>query len=223
MKTHIIAGAFALSTIAVPAGAQTIIAPTSGVIDAGGPGFGTLTETFNQAGLSTGYTSGVTDFDTYMAGNPTHTSIFSGFEWFSESGTTAATVTYDFGATVTVDRLALWNEETSGIGRLILSGSLDGMAFTQLGIYSPTDNPLAAYPADIFSFTAASMRYVRFDMAGCPQANPGTFSACAIGEVAFRTAGAVPEPATWGLMILGFGAIGGAKRRRAVRTTLRTA
>jgi hypothetical protein len=30
----------------------------------------------------------------------------------------------------------------------------------------------------------------------------------------FGSAGAVPEPATWGLMILGFGLVGGAMRRR---------
>ncbi|KQT32140.1 coagulation factor 5/8 type domain-containing protein [Sphingomonas sp. Leaf412] len=223
MKTTIMLGALALSTVAMPAGAQTIIAPTSGVVDVGGPGFGTLRDTINQAGLSSGYTAGVTDFDTYLAGNPTHTSTFSGFEWFSNDGTTSATVTYDFGASVRVDRLALWNEESSGIGRLILSGSADGVTFSQLGIYSPTDNPVSSYPADIFSFAAVSLRYARFEMAGCPQADPGTFTACAIGEVAFRTAAGVPEPATWGLMILGFGAIGGAMRRRATRTTLRTA
>jgi hypothetical protein len=32
---------------------------------------------------------------------------------------------------------------------------------------------------------------------------------------AFRIDGAVPEPATWGLMIVGFGLVGGAMRRRA--------
>ena len=36
-------------------------------------------------------------------------------------------------------------------------------------------------------------------------------------------AGAIPEPATWGLMILGFGAIGGAMRRRRTTTSVRFA
>jgi PEP-CTERM motif len=36
--------------------------------------------------------------------------------------------------------------------------------------------------------------------------------------------GAIPEPATWAMMILGFGMIGGAmRRRRAVRPTVRVA
>lgn len=45
--------------------AGAIYSAVSAVINSGGPGFGTLTVTFNQAGLSSGYTSGVTDFDNY--------------------------------------------------------------------------------------------------------------------------------------------------------------
>ena len=32
--------------------------------------------------------------------------------------------------------------------------------------------------------------------------------------VLYRTSGAVPEPATWAMMLLGFGAVGMASRRR---------
>ncbi len=213
-----------LALVAMPAfAAGKIVAPTSGTIVSGGPGFGTLTETFNQAGLSAGYTAGVTDFDTYLAGNPTHTITFSGFEWFGNSDTTSAEVIYDFGSVIGIDRLALWNEEASGIGRLLLSASVDGVTFSGLGTFSPTDNTVD-YVADVFSFAATSARYVKFDMRECPQplrsggATP--FPACAIGEVAFRTAdvaGGIPEPATWAMMILGFGLVGAAARRRVAR------
>jgi len=39
-------------------------------------------------------------------------------------------------------------------------------------------------------------------------------------SVTFATAGAVPETATWALMVLGFGAVGYAMRRRVAKTTV---
>ncbi|WP_375289341.1 FxDxF family PEP-CTERM protein [Qipengyuania sp.] len=54
----------------------------------------------------------------------------------------------------------------------------------------------------------------------------GTFSPATVdgvgglgGNVSFSVGGAVPEPATWGLFILGFGAIGGVMRRQARSNT----
>lgn len=187
--------------------ASVIIAPVSGVINTNGPGFGTLTETINQAGLNSNYINGVTNFNAYIATNPTHTLIFNGFEWFSNQGTTGATVTYDLGSIRGIDRLALWNEESSGIGRLDLQSSTDGITFTNFATgLLPTDNPFADYGADVFSFNAINTRYVRFIMTNSPQPNPGSFQAAAIGEVAFRLA-VVPEPVS--LLVFGGLVVGG--------------
>jgi hypothetical protein len=192
------------------ASAAVIVSPTSGVIDIGGPGFGSLLNTYDQSGLSTGFISGVTDFDGYLALNPTHTTTFDGFEWFSNEGTTSATVTYDLGSSLNIDRLALWNEESSGIGSLNLSYSNDNITFSSLGTFAPFDNPSANYPAEVFSFASTSARYVRFDMSGCPQPLPGSFASCAIGEVAFSVnANKVPEPSgILGTSVLAIGFIG---------------
>lgn len=210
-------GVLAGTALSVSAANATIISAASAVINSGGPGFGSINDTFNQNGLSAGYMSGVTDFDAYIASGPTHTTIFSGFEWFSNEGTSSASVTYDLGGAVTIDRIALWNEESSGIGILDLFGSLDGMNFTALATgLSPTDHFLADYLADVFTFAAANVRYVRFDMSRCPQQNVGSFAACAIGEVAFGTAqdGVVPLPAAGWLMIAGLGAMGLARKSK---------
>ena len=206
--------AAALAATAAQAGPGVIIAPTSATVDTSGPGFGSINNTFDQAGLSSGYTLGVTNFDAYIASGPTHTTTFNGFEFFGNSGTTTLQVTYDLGSAKKINALALWNEESSGIGQLNLLTSLNGSTFTSLATgLSPTDNPVGSYLADVFTFGAVSTRYVRFEASGCPQANPGSFPACAIGEFAFRTA-AVPEPASWAMMIAGFGLVGATMRRR---------
>lgn len=205
--------------------AAPIIAPVSGVINAGGPGWGTLTETFDQSGLFSTYTPGVTDFDAFLSTNPLHTSIFDGNEWFSESGTTAS-VTYDLGAAYFITRLALWNEESSGIGLLNLSYSLNGVDFFSLAQnLVPTDNPAIGfddfganptppYGADVFSFASTQARYLRLDMSGCGLQNDD-YRACALGEVAVE--GVVPEPGT--LLLFGGGLVmaGAHVRRRRNR------
>jgi hypothetical protein len=208
-----------LAGLTAPVQAQKIIGAVGAVIDVSGPGDpgGSIVDTFNQNGLSVTYVSGVTDFDPYIAGSPSHTIIYSGFEWFGNSGTTTAVVTYDLGSVFTIDRLALWNEEFSGIGLLDVLGSVDGVTFGLLGVgFTPTNNPpVGDYLADVFALSATAVRYVRLDMSECPQPGGGGYVSCSIGEVAFRTvSGAVPEPATWAMLVSGFAIAGCAMRTR---------
>lgn len=170
-----------------------IVTPVSAVIDSGGPGFGSIGDTFNHSSLAPDYTSGVTDFDAYLALNPQHSEVFPDFEWFSELGTSTAQVTYDLGSEMVIDALALWNEESSGIGTLDLYYSTDNVNFFALSLgLLPTDNAITGgtYGADQFFFAPTSLRYVQFRMSDCPQPDGDTppFMACAIGEVAFRVA-----------------------------------
>lgn len=200
--------------------ARVIQSPVSATILSSGPGFGSINNTINQSGLSSGFVSGVTDFDAYLATNPTHTLAFPCCEWFGNQNTSTASVLYDMGAVYTVSGLALWNEESSGIGLLNLYASTDGISFSPLllGVV-PTDHFLVNYPADIFNFPATALRYMRFDMSNCPQPNAASFSACAIGEVAMavggRNGGEVPEPGTFVLLGAGLAGVALLRRRSA--------
>jgi hypothetical protein len=93
-----------------------------------------------------------------------------------------------------------------------LSLSTDGVTFTEVlaGEFSrATGNPLAS---EVFGFSGAG-RYVQLELNGNHQQYPEYYGYAPVGlsEVRF---GAVPEPATWALLIGGFGAAGMALRRR---------
>ena len=203
--------------IASGVNAGPILSATSAQINSGGPGSGSINDTLNQNGLAIGYTSGVTDFDSYIASNPSHTSTYSGFEWFSNPGSNSASVTYNLGSLQTIDALALWNEEAAGIGVLDLFTSTDGINFSVLSLgLSPTDNSPypAPYFADVFSFSPISTQYIRFDMSACPQ-QPANYTSCAIGEVAFRQGQSnVPEPSAITLLGLGLAGIGFSRKKK---------
>jgi len=204
----------ALAGIAFSANAALIYSPVAATASSEfGPMFG-IDNTIDQSGLSDGFTSGVDDFDTFLALDPTH-SFLPDTEWFTQAGVTTATVVYDLGAIRNVFRLALWNEEVAGFASAQMSTSVDGVTFTPLTTIMPADNPISVdYPAQVFD-TAFNGRFFKLDIDDCPQpeANgaPNVFNGCAIGEVAVDAA--IPLPASLLLLGTGVAAMAGFKHR----------
>lgn len=105
-----------------------------------------------------------------------------------------------------------WYETDRGVKDLGVSISLDGVNFTpvadavldrQVLTSATAKSPFAAQLVAL----SGDARYVRFDL----NSNYGS-AWTGLSEVRFS--GAVPEAATWAMMIAGFGLVGAAMRRR---------
>ncbi len=174
----------------------------------------------DQSGLSSAFTSGVTDFDTYLGGNPTHSLAAGDNEWFAPDGEFLGFIDFDLGAVYDVDRVAIWNEDAAGVSRFELITSLDATfaASTSFGFFSLTNNPRDVdYLADVISLGAvSSARYVRMSIEGFYPDEQNFADQASLGEVAFSVTAAndVPEPASLVLGGLGLLAAGTVGRRR---------
>jgi len=201
------------------ASATTIVSATSATASSSFSSTFGIGNTIDQSGLSVGYTSGVTDFDTYIGSNISHDFSPSGIdEWFSATDITSVTIIYDLGLVLNIDRIALWNEDLSGFGTGSIATSTDNVIFTALTTINPVISGFGVdYFAQIFGFASTTAQFIRIDISGCPQVDNG-FNGCGIGEVAFSSVSAVPLPAALPLFGTGLavmGLIGWRRKRKA--------
>jgi hypothetical protein len=190
--------------------ATQIIQPQSASTTLGELGsFANINNAINQSGLFTTYTSGVTGFDAYLSGNPTHG--FGG-SWISNS-VTPGSVTFDLGNVFDLDGMAMWG--TAGlfsVQNFDLFASLTGAdsSFVSLGSFLQ-DFESGADTAQVFEFAPTTAQFIRMDIKDSYQ--PPNRNDVGIGEVAFRTADVTPEPVPEPMTVfgaataLGFGAL----------------
>ena len=168
----------------------------------------------DQSGLSVGYTSGVTDFDTYFDSHPTHNGFLGGSSWATEINVTTATIDFDIGGEFFVDGLVLWNRGFNfgnqiGNFRLLADSDAAFSSPTTLGVYSASGDlgPNSSVGAELFSFSALDVSYIRMEVLtpfGPPPLIDDSLQAhplLSAGEVAFRAI-AVPESNTLTIMNL---------------------
>lgn len=148
--------------------------------------------------------------------------------WMTNLGVNQASLTFDLGGLYALDGARIWNYNFGnpaefqstilrGVKDFRLSGSLDGNAFSELStgrLALGTGQPLAG---EDFAL-AGTARFIRFDV--LTNYGEGTYAerdwSSGLSEVRFMGA-AVPEPASWAMMLGGFGLLGTALRRRPAR------
>jgi hypothetical protein len=213
--------AFIAMLSAGPANAGPILQPVDASSSVGSYPIGgdyDINRTIDQSSLSSGYTSGVTDFDTYV---PTTAHLGAGGAseiWYSPANVTTATITFDLGGSYLLDGFALW-ADYQGIGQTVKDFTLtasNDVTFASsilLGNFSASDG--SGDPSDnfgqVFGFGSTNASFVKMDILS----NHGSTFVVGFGEAAFRindniTPKPVPAPASFILFltgVLGFGVL----------------
>jgi hypothetical protein len=143
-------------------------------------GIGNITNITNQSGLSATYTSGVTDFDSFVADTTHSPSPANDFVFEGSSGV----ITFDLGASYTLDSLALW-QNFLGVRGFNLYADTDadtGSLGTSLGSFNAVDSSYAS----VFKFSATPTQFIQMEITS----NTGS-NITVLGEVAFA------QPVPW--------------------------
>jgi hypothetical protein len=96
-----------------------------------------------------------------------------------------------------------------------LGGTLIGSAQTFNFATPAAPTSYASFTHDV-TLSPFAAQFVRYTVLATNGANPG------LSDISFSsgTVGAVPEPATWAMMLIGFGAVGGTARYRRRKTNV---
>jgi hypothetical protein len=162
----------------------------------------------DQSGLSKSYSSGIDDFDAYLAFNPTHVN-YTPTGYLTQKSIPYGYLDMSLGGPFNVSALALWNAgEYVGVDRFSLYASSDSsfLDTTFIGSFW-TDEPSGN--AEVFDFAPITTRYIRFEIL---LNNSGGGFSTGINEIAFRhEVTPVPEPSAFAIFALGL--MGLASRR----------
>lgn len=174
----------ALFTIAPDAQAIGVIRGSTATTALTGIGGGTnVSNITDQSGLSAAYTSGVTDFDSYLS-TTTHNSGSLSNVWGFVG--TSGVITFNLGASYTLDALALWPLAPTSLAairgfNLYADTDADtGNLGTLLGNFNAvaaSSNPTAA---QVFNFSATPTQFIQMEITNRNGTSTG------LGEVAFE-------------------------------------
>ncbi len=201
------------------ANSSVIISPDS-VIDAPPTvitGF-SYDRTIDQSGLSLNFTSGLTDFDTYVAQNPTHTGSNTPQTYAASTRlpNPYLNVDYDLGSTYVVEKMAFWNypfpDSAAIVGiNVYTSDTADFLTSLLVGTFSPISDGnriTNINEVQIFDLLDSTARYLRLQITATETTTGNGFSELALGVTP------VPLPAAVWLFGSGMAGLIGFSRRK---------
>lgn len=192
--------------------AQVVLGPVS--ISSPGTQVGSnsaIQKIIDQSGLTVGYTSGESDFASYVASTSTGTSP-------QLSGIVVGQVgdprlfSFDLGAEYAVSAIGIWTAGTLWSTEFELFAD-DDFDFTNGVGASILGSSTLSLTGQAFSFSEIRTRYVHFTG---PAVTARSASAYGLSEVVFggRTVSTVPEPSMLALFLAGLALLTGAAMRR---------
>jgi len=144
--------------------------------------------------------------------------------WMTDLGVNTATLVFDLGAKYDLSGVEIWNYNFGtpgylsllerGVDSFVVSLSTDGVTFG--GGFAGELGMGTGQGLEGESFGLSGLgRYVKIELTSNHVTDPSyiPYSPIGLSEVQFSGA-AVPEPAAWGLMVLGVGMVGATLRQR---------
>jgi hypothetical protein len=162
---------------------------------------------FSQGGITVEYVGSAEIWTTAFPSAP------GGYSWYENGGGTGYTdITLTGGGSFSAVQILVGSGWFGGTPDLEYQ-LLDGGSLVASGVAGPVPTYSDAGFSQYYGFTGGTFDEVQLQVQNPGTAfNPGAYEAGAYADIAIGNA--VPEPATWAMMLVGFGGLGAAMRSR---------